>query len=155
MRLNRREEKAAGFFLFLGAVLIGLALGEFLYNVTHKTPPPDMTFIPLWGIVLALALTVILVITSRDPGLRIAFLSLAVGQGFTLWKLIRGPGPSLWFIDSTVSLFIGAICVSVSAKKNGRIARIVAFLLSAGMVAARYLSIENWMRTLGRMGHGG
>jgi ABC-type antimicrobial peptide transport system permease subunit len=155
MRLNLREEKAAGFFLFLGAVLIGIALGGFLYTMTHKTPPPDMTFFPLWGIVLALALTLILVTILRDPGFRVAFLALAVGQGLMLWKLIRGPGPTLWFIDNTVSLLIGAVCVSVSAKKNGRIARIVALLLSAGMVAARYFSIENWMRALERMGHGG
>jgi hypothetical protein len=155
MRLNFREEKAAGFFLFLGAVLIGIALGGFLYGITHRKLPPDMAFFPVWGIVLALAFTLFLVTTLRDPGFRVAFLALAVGQGLMLWKLIRSPEPTLWFVDNTVALFIGAICVSVSAKKNGRIARIVALLLSAGMLAVRYFSIENWMRALERIGHAG
>ena len=155
MRLNLREEKTAGFALFLGAILIGIALGEFLYTMAHEMPPPGMMFFPLWGIMLALILTLILVAILRNPGFRVAFLALAIGQGLTLWKLIRGPGPTLWFIDNIFSLFIGAIFVSISVKKNGRIARIVALLLSAGMVAARYFSLENWIQMLERMGHGG
>jgi hypothetical protein len=154
MRPNLQEDKLAGLALFLGAALIGIGLGEFLYYIVHKMPPPYMTFIPLWGVILALVLTLILVTLLRDPGLRVAFLALAVGQGLILWKLICGPGLVLWFIDNAFSLFIGAICVTVSVNKTGRIARIVAFLLSAGMVAARYFSVENWMRTLERMRHG-
>jgi len=154
MRLNLREEKAAGFVLFLGATLIGIALGEFLYTMTHKMPPPHMRFFPLWGILLALALTLILAGILRDPGFRVAFLALAVGQGLALWKLISGPGPILWFIDNTFSLFIGAICVSVSAKKSGRIVRVIALLLSVCMVAARYFSIEHWIQMLEKMRHG-
>jgi hypothetical protein len=153
MRQNIREEKWAGFFLFLGAALIGSALGDFVYYIVHKKPPPYMRFIPLWGVILALVLTLILVTLLRDPGLRVAFFALAVGQGLMLWKLIHGPGSALWFIDDTSSLFIGAICGSVSVNKTGRIARIVALLLSVGMVAARYFSLENWMRTLERIGH--
>ena len=154
MRLTLPEEKAAGLVLFLGAILIGITLGELLYTMTHKMPPPGMRFFPLWGIVLALTLTLILVVILRNPGFRVAFLVLAIGQGLTLWKLIRGPGPILWFIDNTFSLFIGAICVSVSAKKSGRIVRVIALLLSVCMVAARYFSIEHWIQMLEKMRHG-
>ena len=155
MRLNLREERAAGFVLFLGAVLIGIVLGELLYTMTHEMPPPGMRFFPLWGIILALTLTLVLVAILRNSGFRVAFLALAIGQGLMLWKLMGSPGPTLWFIDNIFSLFIGAICVSISAKKNGRIASIVALLLSVGMVAARYFSLENWIQMLERMGHGG
>ena len=155
MRLTPPEEKAAGLVLFLGAILIGITLGELLYTMTHKMPPPGMRFFPLWGIVLALTLTLILVAILRNPGFRVAFLALAIGQGLTLWKLIRGPGPTLWFIDNIFSIFIGAICVTISAKKNGRTARIVALVLIVGMVAARYFSLQNWIQTLQRMRHGG
>ncbi len=140
MRSNLGEERAAGFCLLLGAFLIGIALGEFLYTMIRNTPPPYTT-LPAWQITVALVLTVILIVTLRKSEFRLAFLSLAVVQGLILWKSIGGPWPTLWFIQNTVSLLAGVVCVWVSAKKNGRTARIVAPILSLGMIGVRYFSL--------------
>ena len=153
LRLNLHEERLSRPALFFGVALIGSALGELLYDIIHNMPPPYATFVPIWLVALALAIVLVLVTQLRNPRLRVAALALTVCQGLTLFKLIFGTGLMVWFIDNAFSIFTGMLFVRAGKNENGRIALVVAFLLGVGIVAFRYILLENWVRGLERIGH--
>ena len=140
---------------FLGAIFIAIGFGEFLFVVINKPRLPygsGFGGFPSWEIGLCLAFWILLTIRSRDPGLRITALVLAISTGLSLCTWVSDPGATVWSLGNAFDIIVGVTLVMVGRRTNGPKAKIAAILLWVGILAFKYFAMLYSTRVWERYG---
>jgi hypothetical protein len=151
LRINLHEEKFLPRAPFLGALFIGLGVGNISYYLIHDRLPPPSTSLPLHWLVCFWMFMLYFAFQFHNGLLRVWMLLLPA-IGIVRWISHGYDGPIAWLAGSGLHLLAGVLLVVAGAKVISFRSRIVASLLFAAFLAFRYWSIANWIGISERMG---
>jgi hypothetical protein len=147
-RERNAEPKSPLWWQVVGAILVGLAAGDFAYFLILRASPDLPPRTPEWLAWSAAVLLVLCAVREKDVNLRIAFGMGVICAALDAAHASRGWG-LMWPIRSLLLLSLGSILVA-GAGKRWALSPWAAAGTALGATVVRATLLWNWARLMGR-----